>query len=176
MNCGFGVKFIVRIRMMNTSDADCRFRHEMLMEAAFWRGISGRPPIEEALLDPELAKLVTNWGRAGDAGWVAEDSRRVRMGACWYRFWTDANHSWGYVAAEIPEVAIGVIGAYRRRGIGAALLRSLLSYAAESGVGHVSLSVEKDNHAHKLYTRLGFTRVGELGNAWTMVANTTGHS
>ena len=126
--------------------------------------------MDEALSDPELAKLLNAWGCNGDTGWIAEDDSGARIGACWYRFWQDTNHSWGYIDEETPELGIGVVKFNRGRGIGCELLRVLLSHAANNCIGQVSLSVEKDNPAYNLYSRVGFVAVEEVGNAWTMVA------
>lgn len=163
----------MKVRMMDQSDADRAFQQEMLIEAAYWRDTATRPPLDEALAKPELAKLVADWGRPGDAGCIAEDASGSRAGAAWYRFWTDDDHSYGYVAEEIPELAIGVVSRRRGQGIGQALLRKLLTHAAGAGVARVSLSVERDNRARQLYSRMGFERVGDVGNAWTMVVETS---
>ena len=144
---------------------------EMLMEAAYWRVDATRPPIDEALADPELSKLLADWGREGDVGVIAVDDA-IPVGAAWYRFWTEDNHSYGYVAEDVPELAIGVVSERRGEGIGAALLDALMEAARDENVARVSLSVEKDNPALRLYERAGFESMGELGNAWTMIRRT----
>jgi ribosomal protein S18 acetylase RimI-like enzyme len=55
--------------------------------------------------------------------------------------------------------------------VGERLLRALLDEAARRGAARVSLSVEFDNPAARLYERLGFRRVEVIGGAWTMVAD-----
>ena len=52
---------------------------------------------------------------------------------------------------------------------GKALLVRLLEHARQRGLGAVSLSIERDNPAVRLYSALGFIVVGEVGNAYTMV-------
>lgn len=51
---------------------------------------------------------------------------------------------------------------FRGRGVGAALLRGLIAEATASG-RVLSIHVERDNPARRLYERLGFTAVGEHG-------------
>ena len=52
--------------------------------------------------------------------------------------------------------------AYRRRGVGQALIGQLLAYLKERGVERVLLEVRKSNlPAIKLYEKLGFTLSGE---------------
>ena len=152
------------------SSADLPFLREMLFEAAFWRPGEERPPLSEELARPDLAKLLAGWGRPGDTAMIAESSGHERLGAAWYRFWSDADHSYGYVRPAVPELAIGVRAEARRLGVGEALLRALLAHASAQGVEEISLSVEFDNPALRLYERLGFRRVGRLGGAWKLVA------
>jgi len=46
--------------------------------------------------------------------------------------------------------------------------------AAAAGFRAISLSVEPDNPARRLYERAGFTRAGTVGGAWTMRATLSG--
>jgi ribosomal protein S18 acetylase RimI-like enzyme len=48
------------------------------------------------------------------------------------------------------------------------LLRELLQKASDEGYGAVSLSVEKDNPALRLYERCGFEKLFLHDDAWTM--------
>lgn len=151
---------------------DIPFLHKMLFEAAFWRPDVVRPPIHEGLSHPELAKLLEGWGREGDTSVIAETVGGRPVGAAWYRFWSDREHSYGYVSADIPELGIAVAHGMRRRGIGDGLLHALRRLAANRGIQYLSLSVEEDNPARHLYLKHGFEQVNRVGNAWTMVAAT----
>jgi ribosomal protein S18 acetylase RimI-like enzyme len=51
------------------------------------------------------------------------------------------------------------------------LLESLLEQARSEGYGQISLSVEADNPALRLYEQHGFARVGERGGALVMKAD-----
>jgi ribosomal protein S18 acetylase RimI-like enzyme len=139
----------------------------MLFEAAFWRAGSPRPALEAGLARPDLSKLLEGWGRAGDTAVIAESD--TPLGAAWYRFWSAENHSYGFVAPEVPELGLAVRPEFRRQGVGARLLRALLEQAGREGIRRVSLSVELENPAQQLYQRLGFRRVGRVGDAWTML-------
>lgn len=153
------------------SSSDLPFLRQMLIEAAYWRPDANRPPPDQALDEPELAKLLHAWGRTGDAGVIARATDESPLGAAWYRFWSDDDHSWGYVSADVPELAIGVNREARRQGVGGALLVALFRLASERDVPRISLSVEKDNPAVALYERHGFRPVDTVGNAWTMIAD-----
>lgn len=154
---------IIRTATLNDLPAICA----ALAWAIDWRVPQPAPP-EERIAQTGHAYLLTEWGRSGDVAVVAE-AGGYAIGAAWYRFWSDATHSYGYIDASIPELGIGVDPQWQRRGIGEALLRALLSAAQEQGVHSISLSVEYDNPAIHLYQKLGFERHEQVGNAWTML-------
>jgi RimJ/RimL family protein N-acetyltransferase len=75
-----------------------------------------------------------------------------------------------YVArwpAEIRIVDISILPAHRNAGIGGRLLRELLAEGEASGKT-VSIHVERFNPAMRLYQRLGFREVADLGVYFTM--------
>jgi ribosomal protein S18 acetylase RimI-like enzyme len=164
------------LRIRPAAPRDLPFLREMLFEAGFWRPGRARPALAEGLARPDLAKLLAGWGRPGDFGVVAESAEGGPLGAAWYRFWSEADHSYGFVSPDVPELAIGVRAEARGAGVGERLLRALLAAAAGRGVGQLSLSVERDNPALRLYERVGFRRAGEEGGALTLVATCGGGS
>jgi N-acetylglutamate synthase-like GNAT family acetyltransferase len=68
---------------------------------------------------------------------------------------------------DLRIVDISILSALRNRGIGSALLQSVLNVANLSG-NTVSMHVEKFNPAQNLYRRLGFCEIGENGPYWLM--------
>jgi len=135
---------------------DAQFLREMLFEASYWRPTKLRPPIDEALARPELAKVLADWGRPGDLAMIATDGPGERIGAAWMRLWKRADHLSGFVDEQTPELGIGVRQEFRRHGVGTALLLAVLGRAREDNVPRVSLSVEIENVARLLYERFGF--------------------
>ena len=63
---------------------------------------------------------------------------------------------------EIRIIDIAILPEHRGRGTGTALLRALLAEAAEAGK-RLSIHVELNNPARRLYERLGFAPVEERG-------------
>lgn len=136
----------------------------MLALAAAWRPGTPVPPAEEILAVPALARYIEGWPRQGDAGVVVEGA-----GAAWWRHFTAADPGFGFVDATVPEMAIAVVEQARGHGVGGALMAALLELARTEGIPAVSLSVEPDNPAVRLYERHGFEVVFSDGGSLTMV-------
>ena len=148
--------------------ADLPFLRRMLYEAAFWRAEQDRPPLDDALIQPELAVYLDGWGRHGDVGLIAHIAERP-AGAVWVRNFDRDRHGYGYLDDRTPELTLAVAPPYRRRGIGGQLLARLLADPRLWDTARVSLSVEADNPAVSLYEHAGFEVVEEDGGAMTMV-------
>ena len=115
---------------------------------------------EAALAMPQLRRYLNGWGRPGDAGVVAVSEDGQCLGAAWYRLFPVEDPGWGFVASDIPELGIGVVGEARGMGVGRALLAALLELAREQGHRTLSLSVDRQNPARRLYERVGFRDAG----------------
>ena len=154
-------------RLRPAGPHDLPFLATMLGEAAVWRPDKATPTGEQVMADPRYAMYLEGWPRRGDFGLVAERDRPV--GAAWYRRFSDALHGHGYVAAEIPELAIAVVASARQEGIGRHLLVELINASVVRGHGALSLSVSENNPARRLYESVGFGYVEKHGHTWTMV-------
>jgi ribosomal protein S18 acetylase RimI-like enzyme len=65
-------------------------------------------------------------------------------------------------AEEIRVMDIALIPDYRNRGLGGELMQRLIAEAATTS-RHISLHVEQENPAQRLYTRLGFRETERNG-------------
>ncbi len=155
--------------------ADQPFLWEMLYQALYVAA-DQTPPPREVICQPDLARYVEDWGKAGDRGFVAIDpamgqpmtsGRSKTIGAVWLRFLIGENQGYGYVDDRTPELGIAVLPEYRGQGVGTALLNALVA----PGSGPMSLSVAVDNPAVRLYQRFGFTIVHESGGSLILKRN-----
>jgi GNAT superfamily N-acetyltransferase len=156
------------LRLRTAQRDDVQLLRVLLFEAAFWRPNVARPPVDEALADPDLARYVEGFGRPGDFGIVAEEDAEP-LGAAWWRHFQAGARGYGFVDEATPELSAAVLPSHRGRGIGTAVLRALEREARHRGIDRLSLSVERDNPAVVLYERLGFRPLNREGNALTMV-------
>ncbi len=147
--------------------ADIGFLEEMLVHAATWRSLDARPD-RTVLENPNVSRYLSGWGRRGDAALVAEGEEGEPVGAAWLRLFSKTEPGYGFIDETIPEITIGVRPQSRNRGIGSSLLSSLRRSATERGFHALSLSVEADNPALRLYVRSGFRVITRSGGACTM--------
>ena len=123
---------------------------------------------------PHVRHYLDGWGRPDDAGVVAVAPTGQRLGAAWYRLFPETDPGWGFVAADVPELSIGVAIDARGRGVGSAMLDALLALAREEGYRAISLSVDRQNPARRLYERKGFRDAGisdPADSSVTMIAH-----
>jgi ribosomal protein S18 acetylase RimI-like enzyme len=73
-------------------------------------------------------------------------------------------------AADVRIIDIALLPEHRGHGLGGALMRDVLSRARDAGRS-VSIHVENDNPARRLYERLGFREVEQRGIRTLMVAS-----
>jgi GNAT superfamily N-acetyltransferase len=159
------------VRCRPAGAGDFPFLATMLGEAAVWRPEKPTPTADEVLADPRYAMYLAGWPRPGDYGVIAEAD--ARLGAAWYRTYTEASHGYGFISEEIPELSIAVVASRRGEGIGRRLLVDLVAAGDAQGHAALSLSVNAENPARHLYASVGFVPVEQEGGSWTMVRHST---
>jgi len=145
---------------------DMPFLRRMTYEAGFWRD-EYKPDFDRALADPDIARYVPGFAD-GDITVIAERDG-VPVGAGWSHCFAADAPGYGFVAADVPELAVAVEASARRQGIATELLRRVIARAGERGYARVSLSVNFDNPSAIVYRRLGFEEVGSDDDSWIMV-------
>ncbi len=125
------------------------------------------PPPKSILNCPELQVYIAGFGtNRHDKALIAEVDEKI-VGAIWARIMND----YGHIDVDTPSLAMSVLKAYRGMGIGTLLLTQMLSAEKTAGYAKLSLSVQKDNYAVKLYRKAGFTTVKETTEEYIMVAD-----
>lgn len=156
------------VAVRGATSHDAAFIETVLVDAVNWdpqRAV----PRKQALATPSNRHYAEGWPREGDVGVIAEDEQGRPIGAAWFRFFDVGDPGYGFVADEIPELAIGVVEERRGEGVGDALLTELENEARRRGLRALSLSVEAANPALELYRRHGYREVARVGAARTMV-------
>src|SRR5690625_1953183 len=148
--------------------ADLDFLLEMVVETINWK--PGRNAnLAEVLADERMERYVKGWGRVGTGGMISELVDQP-VGVVWWRYHTAAEPAYGHVAADVPEIAIALAPAARGKGLGRKLIQAAKAELGKT-VPRISLSVEDDNFARKLYESEGFVVVEQDDNDITMVCD-----
>ena len=125
------------------------------------------PPDRSIIELPELAVYYEDFGKGeADHCVVAEDDCGV-VGAVWTRIMDD----YGHVDDAVPSLAISVLKDHRGMGIGTQLIQHIKELLKAEGYGRVSLAVQKDNYAVRMYEHAGFRTVRENDEEYIMVCD-----
>lgn len=125
------------------------------------------PPSKSIITAPELQIYVKDFGTSkDDFSLVAEVENKI-IGAVWVRIMND----YGHIDDKTPSLAISLYKKYRGQEIGSSLIKEMLSLLQAHGYKRVSLSVQKANYAAKLYQKIGFRIIKEIGDEWIMTYN-----
>lgn len=121
-------------------------------------------PSKSIITAPELQIYVKGFGASkDDFALVAEVENKI-IGAVWVRIMND----YGHIDDKTPSLAISLYKKYRGQGIGSSLIKKMLSLLQVHDYKCVSLSVQKANYAAKLYQKIGFRIIKEIGDEWIM--------
>jgi GNAT superfamily N-acetyltransferase len=146
------------IRPATREDGD--FLVDVLVGVVNWSTAWKKRSRRRVLSAPGTARYVDGWPRENDLGVIAQAGAQQPIGAAWLRFFPASAPGYGYVAADTPELTIGVTAHWRRRGVGRALLRAVEARALAAGIGQISLNVERKNFAQRLYLAEGYEVLG----------------
>ena len=137
---------------------------DFLYEAIFQK--DGDNPVPRTIIqEPSLWIYIDEFGtREDDHCLVAEIEGKI-VGAVWVR----CIKAFGHIDKAVPEFAISVYPQYRGRGIGRELMKRMLEYLKTKGYKLVSLAVQKDNYAVKMYRQVGFEVLDENQEDYIMV-------
>jgi ribosomal protein S18 acetylase RimI-like enzyme len=122
----------------------------------------------EVLQAPNVCIYAEDWGRPGDVGVVGEiDGQPV--GACWMRL-LPAGLGLASIDARTPQLGIALEPPFQHQGFGEPLMRAALAAGKAHGYEQVSLTVNPQNPAIRLYERCGFVKHGLRNSYHLMIA------
>ena len=146
------------------SESEYAVLDDFLYEAIFIpEGVSS--PSREIIYQPELQVYVDGFGtKDGDYAFVADLNGKI-VGAVWTRIMND----YGHIDNDTPSFAVSLYKEYRNKGIGTALMKTMLNRLKKAGYRKASLAVQKENYAVKMYKNVGFTVVDENDTEYIML-------
>ena len=146
------------------SESEYAVLDDFLYEAIFIpEGVSS--PSREIIYQPELQVYVDGFGtKDGDYAFVADLNGKI-VGAVWTRIMND----YGHIDNDTPSFAISLYKEYRNKGIGTALMKTMINRLKKAGYRKASLAVQKENYAVKMYKNVGFAIVDENDKEYIML-------
>lgn len=123
------------------------------------------PVPRSVIYEPELWCTIENFGQdKDDFCLVAEVDKKI-IGAVWVR----TSKQYGHIDNKTPCFSISLYPEYRNQGIGTELMKKMIKSLTEKGYKRASLSVQKENYAARLYSKLDFETVKEHNGECIMV-------
>jgi hypothetical protein len=123
------------------------------------------------IFHPSVYVYIENYGEKDDVCLVAQEYDEI-IGAAWSRILArPGKRGYGNIDPYTPELAISVLPTHRGKGVGTALLTALIETLDEKGYSRLSLSVQKENPAFRLYRRVGFEIASLNEEDFIMVKN-----
>lgn len=138
---------------------------EHFLYEAIFIPVGVEPPPKTIINMPELQEYIADFGSLKDDKAIVAEVEGEIIGSVWVRIMND----YGHIDDDTPSLAMSLYKEYRGLGIGTALLKEILLNLKLAGYTKVSLSVQKDNYAVKLYKKVGFTVYDENEEEYIMV-------
>jgi len=137
---------------------------DFLYEAIFQRDETNLLP-KSIIKKPELQVYIEDFGSKKDDYCLCVEVDGKVAGAVWVR----NINGYGNIDKVTPELAISLYREYRGHGIGTEMMKRMIDYLKQEGYSKISLAVQKDNRAVKVYLNAGFEIVQENEEEYTMV-------
>lgn len=151
----------------SATNEDEPFLWEMLYESIYIPE-GNEKPSRDIINHPSISKYLEGWGKDGDIGFIVVDSNNKPIGSITCRLFDENNKGYGYIDENTPELGMAVVYEHRGKGIGTQLLKSMLQEVKSRGFKNISLSVDPNNAAIRLYKKFGFIEVGIEGTSVTL--------
>ena len=140
--------------------------NDFLYEAIFIPEGEKKP--DKAIINsPDLQVYIKDFGKFKDDFCLVAEYKKEIVGACFTRIMND----YGHIDDETPSLAISLYPEYRNMGIGTLLLKEMINSLRNKKYTKISLSVQKENYAFKMYLKCGFNIIKETETEYIMVCN-----
>ena len=140
-----------------------------LLYAAIFIPEGATPPPREIIQNPEIDVYIKDFGSRKDDYCLLAELNGTIVGGVWVRILADEIKGFGNIDPETPEFAVSVFKAYQKMGVGTRLMLEMIDYLKNKGYKQCSLAVQKANYAVKMYQKLGFEIVKEIGEEYIML-------
>jgi len=145
---------------------------DFLYEAIFQP--EGTSPLPYDIIGtPEINVYIDGFGKKDDDFCLVADLSGKIIGAVWIRILDGNVKGYGNIDSKTPEFAISLLSECRNRGYGTLLMKKMIEYLKLKGYAQASLSVDKKNHAARMYIALGFEVIRENEHDYLMILKLT---
>ena len=124
-----------------------------------------KKPDKTIINDPDLQIYIKDFSKLKDDFCLVAELNKIVVGACWVRIMND----YGHIDDMTPSLAISLYPEYRNMGIGTLLLNEMINNLKKKKYTKISLSVQKDNYAYKMYKKCGFRIIKDNKDEYIMV-------
>lgn len=155
-----GINYLIREIKKN----EYKLLNNFIYEAIFIPEGMEKPP-KSIINNPDLQVYVYDFGKEKDDNCLVAEIDGNVVGAVWVRIMND----YGHIDETTPSFAISLYKQYRGNGIGTEMMKEMLLLLERKGYKKVSLSVQKENYAFKIYLKVGFEIIEEKEEEYIMV-------
>ena len=129
------------------------------------------PPPKSIINCPGLQEYVFEFAKRKDDRALVAEVQGTVIGAIWVRIMNDYGES--DIDNDTPSLAMSVFQKYRGQGIGTSFFTATIIVSGKKSFGYskISLSVQKNNYAVKMYKKAGFLVVDENSEEYIMTIN-----
>ncbi|MGE5627943.1 MAG: N-acetyltransferase family protein [Solirubrobacterales bacterium] len=137
---------------------------DFLYEAIFQQDETNLVP-KSIIKNPELQIYINEFGKKKDDYCLCAEVNGQIVGAVWVR----NIRGYGSIDNITPELSISLYRDFRGCGIGTKMMKMMLAYLKKAGYCKISLAVQKENYAFKMYLNIGFEVIHENEEEYIMV-------
>ncbi len=156
----------ITIREIETKELD--ILEDMLYESIYQKDETNLI-LREVINIPKIRVYIDKFGQKKDDYCLVADFNDQIIGAVWVRILADEIRGYGNIDDKTPEFVISLFKEYRKQGIGTMLMKKMLAYLTKKDYTQVSLSVQKENYAIRMYQNLGFEIIDENNEDYLML-------